>query len=97
MQPLRVSPYPHHTVSGPGFVHRDIADTVLTHFISMTEKSLPVINMRSGMVRMRTKGSASEAGLIFTAHRAARHTSWITVYRCIRSVFTFTKGRRGQC
>jgi hypothetical protein len=24
-----------------------------------------------------------------TAHSDARHTSWISVYRCIRSVFTW--------
>lgn len=67
-------------------VHRE----VLTHFISMTEKTLPVMNIRRGMVRMRTKGRAREKGLIFTIHRMARHTSWIRVKRCIRSVLTCT-------
>lgn len=65
-------------------------ERVLTHFISKGVKRRPVINMRRGMVRMRTKGSAKEKGLIFTAHRTARHTTWTRVKRCIRSVFTCT-------
>lgn len=69
---------------------------LLTHFISMTEKSLPVMSMRRGMVRMRTKGSAREKGLIFTTHRIARHTSWIRVKRCIRSVDTCTNDNRRE-
>lgn len=69
---------------------------VLTHFISMVEKSVPVMTMRKGMVRMRTKGSAREKGLIFTTHRTARHMSWITVKRCIRIVFTCTDDNRGE-
>lgn len=60
----------------------------------MTENTLPVINMRRGMVRVRTKGRASEKSLIFTAHRTARHKSWIRVNKCIRSVFTCTKDVR---
>lgn len=66
----------------------------LTHFISMTENNLPVMYMRSGMVRMRTKGSAREKGLIFTAHRTARHPSWIRVYKYIRNVVTCAKDTR---
>lgn len=64
---------------------------VLTHFISMTENSLPVMNIRRGTVRMRTKGRASEKGLIFTTHRTARQRSWIRVNKCIRIVFTCTE------
>lgn len=60
----------------------------------MTENTLPVINMRRGMVRVRTKGRASEKSLIFTAHRTARHKSWIRVNKCIRIVFTCTKDVR---
>lgn len=69
---------------------------VLTHFMSVTENTLPVMNMRRGMVRMRTKGSAREKELIFTNHRTARHTSWIRVNKCIRIVVTCTKYNRGE-
>ena len=61
---------------------------VLTHFISVAEKTPPVRSMRNGMVRMITKGRAREKGLIFTAHSTAKHTSWIKVNMCIRKVFT---------
>lgn len=64
---------------------------VLTHFISMTENTLPVMKMRRGTVRVRTKGRAREKSLIFTTHRTARHKTWIRVNRCIRIVFTCTK------
>lgn len=46
-------------------------------------------NILTGTVRMRTKGKASEATVDMTAHSDARHTSWISVYRCIRRVFTW--------
>lgn len=62
----------------------------------MTEKTLPVKRMRRGMVRIMTKGSAREKGLILTTQRTARHTSWITVKKCIRNVFTCKKGSTGE-
>lgn len=38
---------------------------------------------------MRTKGKASEAWVDMTAHRTAKHTSWMQVNMCIRSVRTW--------
>lgn len=60
----------------------------------MTENTLPVMSIRRGMVRVRTKGRASEKSLIFTTHRMARHKIWIRVNKCIRIVFTCTKDQR---
>lgn len=37
---------------------------------------------------MRTKGSASEAGVDFTTHSSARTMIWMKVKRCILQVFT---------
>ena len=47
-------------------------------------------NILTGTVRMRTKGKASDASVDMTTHSAARHTSWMQVNRCIRSVRTCT-------
>ena len=63
----------------------------------MAEKSVPVMIMRRGMVRMRTKGRAREKGLIFTNHSTPRHASWIRVKRCICAVDTCTEDSRGEC
>lgn len=60
----------------------------LTHFISSGVKSRPVMNIRSGMVRMRKKGSANEKGLCLTSQRMPKHTIWIRVKICICIVFT---------
>lgn len=60
----------------------------------MAENTRPVMNIRRGMVRVRTKGRASEKSLIFTTHRTARHKIWIRVYKCIRIVFTCTNDMR---
>lgn len=55
------------------------------------------MNMRRGMVRMRTNGSAREKLLIFTIHRMDRHTIWISVKRCIRNVLTCTNDMTEGC
>lgn len=55
------------------------------------------MNMRRGMVRMRTKGSAREKVLIFTIHRTPKHTSWISVNRCIFNVVTCTNDIKEGC
>lgn len=52
------------------------------------------MKIRRGMVRVRTKGRASEKSLIFTTHRTARHKTWIRVNKCIRNVFTCTNDTR---
>lgn len=51
-------------------------------------KKRPVMAMRRGIVRMRTKGRAREAGLDLTIHSTARHTTWMAVYMCILPVDT---------
>lgn len=66
----------------------------LTHFISLSVKSVPVMAMRRGMVRMRTKGRAREKALIFTIQRAPKHTIWIRVNKCIFIVVTCSKEMR---
>lgn len=60
----------------------------LTHAISLAVKMRGSRNIFTGTVRMRTKGKASEAWVDMTAHRAAKHTSWMQVNMCIRSVRT---------
>lgn len=62
----------------------------LTHFISISVKRWPVMNMRRGMVRMRMKGRARDAGLDLTTHKTTRQATWMPVYKCIRPVFTCT-------
>lgn len=61
----------------------------LTHAISLAVKMRGSRNIFTGTVRMRTKGKASEAWVDMTAHRTARHTSWMHVNMCIRSVRTW--------
>lgn len=61
----------------------------LTHAISLAVKMRGSRNIFTGTVRMRTKGNASEAWVDMTAHRSAKHTSWMQVNMCIRSVRTW--------
>lgn len=61
----------------------------LTHAISLGVKMRLSRNILTGMVRMRTKGNAIEACVDMTAHRAAKHTTWMQVNRCMRSVRTW--------
>lgn len=63
----------------------------LTHAISLVVKMRRSRNILTGTVRMRTKGKASDAWVDITAHRAPKHTSWMPVNRCIRSVRTWRK------
>jgi len=67
---------------------------ILTHFISMAVKMGPVMSILRGIVRIRTKGRASENELDFTAHRITKHITWIKVYRCIRIVGTCRETER---
>lgn len=49
-------------------------------------------NIFTGTVRIRTKGKAREAWVDMTAHSTAKHTSWMQVNMCIRSVRTWRRG-----
>lgn len=60
----------------------------LTQAISREVKMRGSRNILTGTVMMSTKGKASDACVDMTAHSAARHTSWMQVNRCIRSVRT---------
>lgn len=69
----------------------------LTHAISLTVKMRRSRNILTGTVRMRTKGKASDAWVDITAQRTAKHTTWMHVNRCMRSVRTWTKNRVHLC
>lgn len=66
----------------------------LTQAISREVKMRGSRNILTGTVMMSTKGKASEACVDMTAHSAARHTSWMQVNRCIRSVRTCSDNTR---
>lgn len=66
----------------------------LTHFISLSVNSRPVTNIRRGMVRIRTKGKASDTGLDLTSHRVTRHPICIAVNTCILLVLTCRGNQR---
>lgn len=65
----------------------------LTHAISLALKMRGSTNILTGTVRMRTKGKASDAWVDITAQRTPKHTTWMQVNRCIRSVRTWRDER----
>lgn len=63
----------------------------LTQAISLLLKMRLSRNILTGTVRSRTKGKARDACVDITAQRTAKHTTWMQVNKCMRSVRTCRK------